>query len=142
MSGYGSPAGTAEHNPTENPVCAAGRAFCGHVSEPSDTELVEAFAPTVIQSAHGHRLIGTDHNEPTESHESCMTCGGMWALRDRGDGTGVLESADGSPADDCTHDTGQVHGYSGERHCHEHDTTDRDGETCEHMRSCNCLFCN
>lgn len=106
------------------------------------------FSPSIIESARGHRLMSTDHNEEHECHESCLTCGGMWVLRDRdGDGkTGVLEAANGDPADECTYNTDMVHGYPGARVC------ERDGGTgckawrelgsCSHVDvPCNCLHC-
>jgi hypothetical protein len=99
----------------------------------------EAWIPFVVESSYGHRFMGTD----TPEHEACLICGGMWELVNRGDDTGRYQSADGSAPADCTGDTGQAHGYPGERYCHEH-TAPRDysDHDCSHVdHDCNCLFC-
>lgn len=68
----------------------------------------------VIESARGHRFVSTDRPE----HDACLTCGGMWALVDRGDGVGRYQANNGDVADYCT------------------------GEPCERANHpCNCLFC-
>lgn len=94
---------------------------------------------TSVDSAFGHRFIGTDCDE----HESCLTCGAMFTLVEVEPGHGQYVASNGDDPVDCTGDTSAVHGYGGERHCDSHDefVTDRD-EPCEHMHDCNCLFCN
>jgi hypothetical protein len=91
----------------------------------------------VVESSHGHRFMGTD----TPEHEACLICGGMWELVNRGDDTGRYQTADGSAPAYCTGDTGQIHGYAGERYCDEHRATVSENE-CSHVdHDCNCLFC-
>jgi hypothetical protein len=93
------------------------------------------WVPFVIESAYGHRFVGTDAPE----HDACLTCGGMWELVNRGDDTGRYQSADGSAPADCTGDTGQAHGYPGERVCHDCPGYPDDCPHTDH--ACNCLFC-
>lgn len=88
---------------------------------------------TVVESSQGHVFMSTD----SENYESCLTCGGMWEIIDRGDGIGRYVANDGDPADCCSGDTSAAHGYAGEPICNE-----CDGTGCGHCeRDCNCLFC-
>lgn len=88
-----------------------------------------------VWSAYGHRFIGTD----SDTHEACLTCGAMYqllALADDPSRGEYLTASGGMPAA-CTGDTSMVHGYPGERYCHEHD------DPCEHTEhDCPCLFCD
>lgn len=100
-----------------------------------------------VLSSYGHRFMGTDG--PT--HESCMTCGGMWELVPTDDRphVGRYVSSAGLSADPCSGDTSMGHGYPGERHCDAEggmgcdESRDGDAEQlCAHIdHSCNCLFC-
>lgn len=91
---------------------------------------------TSVWSSYGHRFMSTDD----ESHESCLTCGAMYALTaDPDDPTrGDYTTAAGEQPQECTHNTSMAHGYPGERVCDA--CSDIDGcENCAH--DCNCLFC-
>ncbi|MAS55574.1 MAG: hypothetical protein CMJ44_13305 [Pimelobacter sp.] len=94
---------------------------------------------TTVESAYGHRFISTD----SDGHESCLTCGALFELTDRGDGTGIYTTAYGDEPERCTGDTGMAHGYPGERYCHEHQhPLDYDEHECSHVdHRCNCLLC-
>lgn len=88
-----------------------------------------------------HKWIGED-----EGYVSCLHCGGMWEDTNPDDvTTDSIRSASGAYPSECT-STSSVHGYRGERYCHEHDSSDRDNDDyCEDIRetdNCNCLFCD
>lgn len=94
---------------------------------------------TTIESNYGHRFVSTDR----VGYDTCLVCGAMYELVDRDDRTVRYITALGNDPMECTGDTGMIHGYPGERYCHEHDTLDGEGETCEHVgHECSCLFCN
>lgn len=87
-----------------------------------------------VWSEHGHRFIGTD----SEEHESCLRCGALYALvPDAGDPTrGEYLTSRGKVPQECSGDTGRVHGYPGERVC-----DCEDG--CEHCKhDCSCILCD
>lgn len=70
-----------------------------------------------------HRWIGTD--DP--AHDTCLTCGGMWAVNASGAHVGI----DGTPAVQCAGSAAQCHHYAGE--CPENE--------CRRDDNCNCLHC-
>jgi hypothetical protein len=90
---------------------------------------------TSVWSAYGHRFL-PDGGEDTET---CLTCGAMYQLvPDPDDPTsGTYQAADGDQPRECSGDTGLVHGYPGERYCH-----DCSEPGCVHTdHECNCLQC-
>jgi hypothetical protein len=90
---------------------------------------------TSVWSSFGHRFMSTDDPD----HESCLTCGAMFQLVRRGDdhSAGDYTTASGDAPMTCTGDTGMVHGYPGERYCHEHE------DECSHVNhDCNCILCD
>ena len=89
---------------------------------------------TSVRSSYGHTFMSTD----SERDESCLICGGMWALVEVDHGTGDYVASNGDTATACTYDTSSVHG---DGYCEQHDSFDND---CPHhaaSRGCNCLFC-
>lgn len=72
-----------------------------------------------------HVWISTD----SEDHDSCLVCGGTWAVTDDGH-----EAANGDMPNPCTRNTSQCHHYSGECNI-------TDGSPCQLDPECNCLFC-
>lgn len=93
-----------------------------------------------------HRWISAD-----EGYVSCLNCGGLWEETVPGSiTTDTIRSATGDYPTPCT-STSSVHGYAGERYCHECDVSDTGRavmrlwrDVCEHIREtdeCNCLLC-
>ena len=85
-----------------------------------------------VWSAYGHRFTGTDSPE----HESCLTCGAMYALVALADDPtrGEYVTIGGDEPAECTGDTSMAHGYPGERVC---------DDGCEHcMHQCPCILCD
>ena len=94
-----------------------------------------------------HRWISADDN-----YVSCLMCGGLWEDTDpESITTDGIRSATGDYPTECT-SAMSVHGYPGERYCHECDSSDTGRavlrltrDVCEHIREtdgCNCLFCD
>jgi hypothetical protein len=91
-----------------------------------------------VWSAYGHRFM----DDGGENTVSCLTCGAVYQLLAFADDPtrGEYLTAAGEPPADCTGDTSMVHGYPGERFCHEH--TEARGDECEHTRhDCPCIAC-
>lgn len=81
-----------------------------------------------------HRWIGQD-----DYYVSCLTCGYLAEDTTPDDITanGIVNIHGDAPGP-CTYNTSLVHGYPGERYCHDCNTSD-----CEHTNhDCDCMSCD
>jgi hypothetical protein len=93
---------------------------------------------TSVWSSYGHRFYATDSPE----YECCMTCAAVYKLIETPDEpwSGRYVNNRGEQPNECTGDTGMMHGYPGERCC-----LDCNGSPslCSHVEhNCDCLACD
>ena len=91
----------------------------------TDTYTTDTSRVVSVWSVCGHHFIGEDGN-----YEQCLACGAMYELLAYADDPtrGEYVNARGGEPMECTHDTGMVHGYPGER---------EDGPN----HGCDCFLC-
>lgn len=90
-----------------------------------------------VHTSYGHRFYQDGEDE------TCLTCGATYQLIETPDDEWVSHAyvnIRGDEPNECTGDTGMVHGYPGERCCLECENSD--GPCSHETHDCNCLQCD